>query len=64
MWYRIYIVSSLAFFCGLFVFFFGEYLMPGWRPVTLPAGALTAGFAIIASAVSGLVLILKPDAPA
>ena len=36
--------------------------MPGWTLVTLPAGALLAGFAAIASAVSGLVLILKPDA--
>ncbi len=62
MWNRIFIASSVVFFCGIFAFLFGEHLMPGWAQVTLPAGALLAGFAAIASAVSGLVLILKPDA--
>lgn len=62
MWNRIYIVSNLAFFGGLFVFLLGEHLMPGWASVTLPAGALLAGFAGVASAVSGLILILKPSA--
>ena len=64
MWYRVFIASNIAFFLGIFVFFTGDFLMPGLAPFALPAGAFVAGVSGIVMAVSGGVMIWAPDARA
>ncbi len=60
MWYRVFIASNVAFFLGIFTFFFGEFLIPEIASITLPAGALLSGAAGLVGGVSGIALILAP----
>lgn len=62
MWYRAFITSNIVFFLGIFIFLFGEHLLPGLASYTLPMGALVSGMAGLAGAVSGIALILAPSA--
>ena len=61
MWYRVFIASNVAFFLGIFTFFFGEFLIPAIASFTMPAGALLSGGAGLAGGVSGIALILAPN---
>ena len=60
MWYRLFIASNVAFFLGIFTFFFGEFLIPQVASFTLPAGALVSGAAGLVGGVSGIALIMVP----
>ena len=61
MWDRIFILSMVVFFIGMVVVLTGEFVMPGWEPVTTVLGGSVAAFAGITGAVSGIVLVLTTD---
>ena len=62
MWNRIFLAAMIVFLFGTVAFLLGEHLLPGWKAVTLPVGALTMGVSGIIAAISGSALILADDA--
>ena len=58
MWDKIFKTSQVVFLAGMLSFLLGEFLAPGWSPVTIPVGAALAGSGGIAAVVSGIALIL------
>lgn len=61
MWERIFLLSMVVFFVGMLAVLAGEFVVPVWSPVTSVVGGSIAGFGGLASAVSGIVLILTTD---
>ena len=61
MWDRIFLLSMVVFFVGMLAVLAGEFVVPGWSPVTSVVGGSIAGLGGLASAVSAIVLILTTD---
>lgn len=63
MWERIFLLSVVVYFIGILALLAGEYVVPGWRPVTSIVGGSIAGVSGLACVVSGVVLILTTPLP-
>lgn len=61
---RLFTAASVLFLTGTIVFLTGLFLIPGWSPVTLPAGVLTMSASGMAMAISGSLLILNANGKA
>ena len=61
MWDRIFLLSVVVFFIGMLALMAGEFVVRDWSPVTSVVGGLIAGCGGLASAVSGIVLIMTTD---
>ena len=44
MWDRIFLLSMVVFFVGMLAVLAGEFVVPGWSPVTSVVGGSIAGF--------------------
>lgn len=62
MWNRIFLAAMIVFLFGTIAFLLGEHILPGWKPVTFPVGAMLMGVSGIIAAISGSVMILSDDA--
>ena len=58
MWYRIFLLSIIAYLIGMLALLTGEYLLPALGLVTLPVGGSLVGLGGIVAVVSGIILIL------
>ena len=61
MWYRIFLLSMIAFFVGMLAVLAGEFVNPDWSPVTSLVGGSIAGVAGFTGSVSGIVVVLTTD---
>lgn len=64
MWNRIFLAAMIVFLFGTIAFLLGEHILPGWKSVTFPVGAMLMSVSAIVAAISGSVLILATDARA
>ena len=56
-WDRIFLLAIVVYFVGMLAVMAGEFVMPGWKPVTSVVGGSIAGIGGLACAVSAIVLI-------
>ncbi len=61
-WDKIFTAALMIFASGMLSFVVGEYLMPGWAPVTIWVGSTLAGIGGLVTGVAGIFLLLTPGA--